>query len=181
MKKLLYIMLFLIFAMNLTAQSVWDGKREAIRSGSGTESDPYLIENAQQLAWLAYVVNWDYSIWTKDKFFLLTTDIDLGGNADNQWIPIGAGPSTDSHKLFDGVFDGGFHSITGIYIDADNAVNADGTPNTAHSLNPVPAIYVTPRKDARIENGILADVAPSILTIMGLPIPAEMTGKVLVK
>ena len=65
--------------------------------------------------------------------------------------------------------------------NADNAVNADGTPNTAHSLNPVPAIYVTPRKDAKIENGILADVAPSILTIMGLPIPAEMTGKVLVK
>ena len=65
--------------------------------------------------------------------------------------------------------------------NADNAVNNDGTPNTAHSLNPVPAIYVTPRKDAKIENGILADVAPSILTIMGLPIPAEMTGKVLVK
>ena len=65
--------------------------------------------------------------------------------------------------------------------NADNAVNSDGTPNTAHSLNPVPAIYVTPRKDAKIENGILADVAPSILTIMGLPIPAEMTGKVLVK
>ena len=123
MKKVSYIMLFLVLGMSLTAQSVWDGSREAISSGSGTESDPYLIENAQQLAWLAYVVNWDYSIWTKDKFFLLTTDIDLGGNADNQWIPIGAGPSTDSHKLFDGVFDGGFHNITGIYIDADNAVN----------------------------------------------------------
>lgn len=123
MKKLLYIMLFLILGMSLTAQSVWDGKREAISSGSGTETDPYLIENAQQLAWLVYVVNWDYSRWTKDKYFLLTTDIDLGGNADNQWIPIGAGPSTDSHKYFDGVFDGGFHSITGIYMDADNAVN----------------------------------------------------------
>jgi 2,3-bisphosphoglycerate-independent phosphoglycerate mutase len=65
--------------------------------------------------------------------------------------------------------------------NADNALNPDGTPNTAHSLNPVPVIYVTPRKDARVESGILADVAPSILTIMGLPIPAEMTGKVLVK
>ena len=65
--------------------------------------------------------------------------------------------------------------------NADNALNADGTPNTAHSLNPVPVIYVTPRKDAKVESGILADVAPSILTIMGLPIPAEMNGKVLVK
>ena len=64
--------------------------------------------------------------------------------------------------------------------NADNAVNADGTPNTAHSLNPVPVIYVTPRKDATVKDGILADVAPSILTLMGLPVPAEMTGKVLV-
>ena len=65
--------------------------------------------------------------------------------------------------------------------NADNAVNPDGTPNTAHSLNPVPIIYVTPRKEAKVESGILADVAPSILTIMGLPIPAEMSGKVLIK
>ncbi len=123
MKKVLYIMLFLILGMNLTAQSVWDGSREAISSGSGTESDPYLIENAQQLAWLVYTINWDYSRWTEGKYFLLTTDIDLNGNADNQWIPIGAGPSTESHKYFDGVFDGDFHEITGLYIDSNNAVN----------------------------------------------------------
>ena len=61
--------------------------------------------------------------------------------------------------------------------NADNAVNADGTPNTAHSLNPVPCIYITQNKDAKVTDGILADVAPSILTIMGQPIPAEMTGK----
>ena len=116
-------MLFLVLGMSLTAQSVWDGKREAISSGSGTEADPYLIENAQQLAWLVYSINWDYARWTSDKYFLLTTDIDLGGNADNQWIPIGAGPSLSLAKYFNGVFDGGFHSITGIYIDTDNAVN----------------------------------------------------------
>ena len=65
--------------------------------------------------------------------------------------------------------------------NADNAVNADGTPNTAHSLNPVPFIYVTNNKEAQVENGILADVAPSILHIMGLEQPAEMTGKCLIK
>ncbi|MBD5343773.1 MAG: 2,3-bisphosphoglycerate-independent phosphoglycerate mutase [Bacteroides sp.] len=64
--------------------------------------------------------------------------------------------------------------------NADNAVNADGTPNTAHSLNPVPCIYVTARKDAHVENGRLADVAPTLLTIMGLPQPKEMTGKSLI-
>ena len=64
--------------------------------------------------------------------------------------------------------------------NADNAINPDGTPNTAHSLNPVPCIYVTSRKNAKVENGILADVAPTILKIMGLPQPADMTGHALI-
>lgn len=63
--------------------------------------------------------------------------------------------------------------------NADHAVNADGSPNTAHSLNPVPCILVT--NDYReIREGILADVAPTLLHIMGVNIPEEMTGKVLV-
>ena len=65
--------------------------------------------------------------------------------------------------------------------NADFAENADGTPNTAHSLNPVPCVYVSDDKKATVENGILADVAPTILHIMGLPQPAEMTGKNLIK
>ena len=65
--------------------------------------------------------------------------------------------------------------------NADHALNEDGTPNTAHSLNPVPFVYVTENKAAKVENGVLADVAPSILHIMGMPQPAEMTGKDLIK
>ena len=65
--------------------------------------------------------------------------------------------------------------------NADHAINADGTPNTAHSLNPVPFVYVTEDKNASVENGRLADVAPSILKIMDLPQPAEMTGECLIK
>ena len=65
--------------------------------------------------------------------------------------------------------------------NADNAENADGTPNTAHSLNPVPFIYVTENKNAKVQNGVLADVAPSILHIMGLKQPSEMTGKDLIE
>lgn len=63
--------------------------------------------------------------------------------------------------------------------NADNAVNADGSPNTAHSLNPVPCILVSEDFSA-IREGILADVAPTLLHIMGVAIPPEMTGKVLV-
>ena len=63
--------------------------------------------------------------------------------------------------------------------NADHAINADGTPNTAHSLNPVPCVYVTASEGVKIGNGILADVAPTILKIMGIPQPADMTGKAL--
>ncbi|TWV12605.1 2,3-bisphosphoglycerate-independent phosphoglycerate mutase [Bacteroidaceae bacterium HV4-6-C5C] len=64
--------------------------------------------------------------------------------------------------------------------NADRALNEDGTPNTAHSLNPVPCVYVTTNKDAKVEDGRLADVAPTILKIMGLALPAEMNGSVLI-
>lgn len=64
--------------------------------------------------------------------------------------------------------------------NADNAINPDGTPNTAHSLNPVPIIVVSDRVK-NVESGVLADVAPTILSLMGLPQPAEMTGHSLVE
>ena len=64
--------------------------------------------------------------------------------------------------------------------NADNAVNADGTPNTAHSLNPVPIVVVSDRVKS-VKNGILADVAPTVLALMGVPQPAEMTGESLVE
>ena len=65
--------------------------------------------------------------------------------------------------------------------NADHAINEDGTPNTAHSLNPVPFIYVTSNNSATVKDGRLADVAPSILHIMGLEQPADMTGENLIE
>ncbi|MCM1337561.1 MAG: 2,3-bisphosphoglycerate-independent phosphoglycerate mutase [Candidatus Amulumruptor caecigallinarius] len=64
--------------------------------------------------------------------------------------------------------------------NADNAINPDGTPNTAHSLNPVPCIYVTADKQAKVADGKLADVAPTILSILGVAQPKEMTGHSLI-
>jgi len=60
--------------------------------------------------------------------------------------------------------------------NADYALNDDGSPNTAHSLNPVPFIYISRNTGVKVENGKLADVAPSILHILGLAQPKEMTG-----
>lgn len=63
--------------------------------------------------------------------------------------------------------------------NADFAVNPDGSPNTAHSLNPVP-LYLLSSRYRSVSSGILADVAPTVLTIMGIPVPKEMTGRSLV-
>jgi len=63
--------------------------------------------------------------------------------------------------------------------NADNAINPDGTPNTAHSLNPVPCILVSDEYQT-INKGILADIAPTVLKIMGMEQPSVMTGQSLV-
>ncbi|MBR1949688.1 MAG: 2,3-bisphosphoglycerate-independent phosphoglycerate mutase [Bacteroidales bacterium] len=69
--------------------------------------------------------------------------------------------------------------ITADHGNADNAVNADGSPNTAHSLNPVPFIVVD--GDVKeVKDGILADIAPTILKLMGIAQPECMTGTPLV-
>ncbi len=60
----------------------------------------------------------------------------------------------------------------------------DGTPFTAHTTNPVPLILVSEQpefKNAKLKNGILADIAPTLLTLMGEDIPTEMTGKCLIE
>lgn len=69
--------------------------------------------------------------------------------------------------------------ITADHGNADNAVNEDGSPNTAHSLNRVPFIVVD-KEVKKVQNGILADIAPTILDIMGIPAPEEMTGHSLI-
>ncbi len=60
--------------------------------------------------------------------------------------------------------------------NADKAVNPDGSPNTAHTLNPVPVFVLTDRA-VQVHNGILADVAPTLLELMDLAQPKEMTGR----
>lgn len=64
--------------------------------------------------------------------------------------------------------------------NADMTINPDGSPNTAHSLNPVPVVYIT-EEELQIQDGILADVAPTLLNRMGLVLPSEMTGKNLIQ
>ena len=72
--------------------------------------------------------------------------------------------------------------ITADHGNADLMINDDGTPNTAHTTNPVPLFLISPANPhLSLKPGKLADLAPSILTLMGLEIPKEMTGMVLLQ
>jgi 2,3-bisphosphoglycerate-independent phosphoglycerate mutase len=70
--------------------------------------------------------------------------------------------------------------LTADHGNADYMVNADGTPNTAHTLNLVPLFVIDKHWKGQLKPGKLGDIAPTILTLMGLPLPAEMTGDVLI-
>jgi 2,3-bisphosphoglycerate-independent phosphoglycerate mutase len=65
--------------------------------------------------------------------------------------------------------------------NADMMINEDGSPNTAHTTNPVPCIIVSDDYNGKIKNGKLGDLAPTILTLMGIPVPSQMSGDVLIE
>ncbi|MCQ2478142.1 MAG: hypothetical protein MJ091_02830, partial [Clostridia bacterium] len=117
-----------IFA-NATASGVWDGNMSASLSGTGTETDPYLIQNSADLAYFASSVNGgnDYA----GKLVKLTTDLVINSNAQdyvtwattapaNTWTPIGSYILNVSSKPFKGTFDGGSHTISGVYVNTTN-------------------------------------------------------------
>lgn len=128
--KTLAISLLLIIALpmaKLSAQvSTWDGTWQPWTHGTGTEADPFLIENAQQLAYLAYRVNNGLDsnggyISNPNLHYKLMVDIDLNGREDMQWTPIGYNNSSNGQsdaQYFGGHFDGNFHTISRLYINS---------------------------------------------------------------
>jgi 2,3-bisphosphoglycerate-independent phosphoglycerate mutase len=72
--------------------------------------------------------------------------------------------------------------VTADHGNAEKMLSAEGTPHTAHTTNPVPFVMTSSKYSfVSGEEGVLADVAPTILDVMGLPIPEEMTGKSLIQ
>lgn len=71
--------------------------------------------------------------------------------------------------------------LTADHGNSDYMINEDGSPNTAHTLNLVPLFLIDKTWRGKLQSGKLGDIAPTILTLMGLPIPPEMTGKVLIE
>jgi len=70
--------------------------------------------------------------------------------------------------------------LTADHGNSDYEINEDGSPNTQHSLNPVPLFIIDNEWNGAVKKGKLGDIAPTILTMMGLPVPKEMTGDVLI-
>lgn len=126
--KLLVVNLLLVVLMpnsKLSAQvSTWDGTWEPWTNGTGTEEDPFLIENAQQLAYLAFRVNNGLDaggghVTNHELHYKLMVDIDLNGSDDFQWEPIGYWMSETDYQCFGGCFDGNGHIISKLYINSD--------------------------------------------------------------
>jgi len=70
--------------------------------------------------------------------------------------------------------------LTADHGNSDYMINEDGTPNTAHTMNPVPFFIIDQNWKGKLKPGKLADIAPTILTMMNLPVPEEMTGEILI-
>lgn len=124
MKKILLSVFAIALTFNLMATSVWDGSSEPWTQGDGTMNNPYLIETAAHLAYLAEKVNEGYQSSGQgvfeDEYFLLTDDLDLN-NLD--WTPIGNVNYSMNGFYFAGRFDGCYHQIENLRIQS----NADLT------------------------------------------------------
>ena len=107
------LLLFLRFSSVFSQVSVWDGTHTPFTNGTGKEADPYLIESAQHLAHLAYLVNEGTGTTIgKNTYYKMTVSIDLNGSESLQWTPIGYS------KRFGGHLDGAGHTITNLYINS---------------------------------------------------------------
>lgn len=108
MKHLKSILFVVIALMVSPLWAQWDGTALPWEHGTGTQQDPYRIENANQLAFLAEMVSGGVNTYT-GKYFVQTADIDL---SNQSWLPIG----NEEHP-FKGHFDGGGHRIDSMMVD----------------------------------------------------------------
>lgn len=124
MRTALLILLLIAVEIVNAQVSIWDGTWEQWTHGTGTEGNPFLIENAQQLAYLAYQVNNglgadENHVVGIGQYYKMMVDVDLNGNESFQWTPIGYWNSGTDYQCFGGHFDGNNHVITNLYISSN--------------------------------------------------------------
>ena len=119
MKKFFTIIIAISLTVNAFALDVWDGTSAPWNNGSGTQNDPYLIETAANLAYLAEKVNEGYQAQGMEVFahtyFLMTDDLDLN---NINWTPIGNVNMNMQGFYFAGIFDGWYHNIDHLKIQS---------------------------------------------------------------
>ena len=125
------------------AGGVWDGERSVtFASGTGTEEDPYIINNGAQLHYLAKLTNANPAL-TKGRYYQITADIklnekvlnddfELNGEPANVWEPIGI---TDNNTGFQGILEGNNYTISGVYVNDGSAVGLFSIINGATIRN----------------------------------------------
>ena len=123
-KTTILLIMLLLSSMTFAQVSTWDGTWEPWTHGTGTEADPFLIENARQLAYLAYRVNNGLDaggghVSNHDYHYKLMVDVDLNGSEDFQWTPIGYWNSDTDYQCFGGQFDGNGHKVSKLYITSN--------------------------------------------------------------
>lgn len=140
-KTTILLIMLLLSSMTFAQVSTWDGTWEPWTHGTGTEADPFLIENAQQLAYLAYRVNNGLDaggghVSNHDLHYKLMVDVDLNGSESFQWTPIGYWNSDADYQCFGGHFDGNNHLISRLYINSSaNRVGLFGYSDEATMEN----------------------------------------------
>jgi 2,3-bisphosphoglycerate-independent phosphoglycerate mutase len=120
---------------------------------------------------------------TADFICLNYANADMVGHTGIWEAAIKAAETVDQcvKQVVEAALDNGYTVfLTADHGNADYMVNADGSPNTAHTMNPVPFFIIDKDWKGGIRPGKLGDLAPTILTMMGLAIPSEMTGKILI-
>ena len=124
MKKLITTLFAILLTINALALDVWDGTASPWTTGDGTVSNPYLIETAENLAYLAEKVNEGYQAQGMEVFkytyFLMTDDFDLN---NINWTPIGNVDYVNSNiegYYFAGIFDGWYHTISNMKIQTNS-------------------------------------------------------------
>jgi 2,3-bisphosphoglycerate-independent phosphoglycerate mutase len=120
---------------------------------------------------------------TADFICLNYANADMVGHTGVWEAAIKAVETVDScvEKVVTAGLENGYASfVTADHGNADYMINEDGTPNTAHTLNPVPFFIIDNEWRGKIRRGKLADIAPTILTMMDIALPKEMTGEILV-
>jgi 2,3-bisphosphoglycerate-independent phosphoglycerate mutase len=120
---------------------------------------------------------------TADFICLNYANADMVGHTGVWEAAIKAVETVDScvEKVVTAGLENGYTSfVTADHGNSDYMINEDGTPNTAHTLNPVPFFIIDSDWTGRIRPGKLGDIAPTILTMMDIPLPKEMTGEILI-